>query len=75
MDSSKLFQLNINDFGKGLLVAVLVAVLQVILQSLQDCGIVCINWVNVGNIALTAGIAYLLKNLATNSKGELGKGE
>ena len=66
--TSRLGTLKLNDFQKGAILVVIVAVLTVIKESL-DSG-TGINFNAVFNTSLTALIAYLLKNLGTNSKGE-----
>lgn len=66
---SKLFELQKNDFIKGGIVAVITAVLTSILQMLQNGGFV-IDWMTVLNVAIVAGISYLLKNLGTNEQGK-----
>jgi len=67
---SQLWSLTKNDYLKGLVVAVIAAVLTVILQTLQNG--LTINWNEVITVALTAGIGYILKNLATDESGKLG---
>lgn len=66
---SKLWTLQTQDFVKGLVVTVITAVLTLILQVLQNGA--AINWKAVGITALIAGIAYILKNLATDQNGKL----
>ena len=65
------FALNWNDFLKGAIVAVLTAVLATLTTLLQtgvlfDKGSLPV----IGTAALTAFIAYLAKNLLTNSQGQ-----
>jgi len=72
MKWSTLFNLNVQDFFKGLLVAVGSAVLSLIEQTLQNGG--NIDWRVIGTSALCAGIAYLIKNFFTDDQGKfLGK--
>ena len=72
MKWSTLFNLNAQDFFKGLLVAVGSAVLSLIEQMLQNGG--GIDWRVIGTSALCAGIAYLIKNFFTDNQGKfLGK--
>ena len=66
--------LNLKDLGKGLLVAVGSAVIGVITTSLQ-AGSLTFDWKQIGTIALAAALAYLGKNLFTNSTGEVAKTE
>jgi len=66
---SKLFRLNRNDYAKGTLVAALAAVVKLAFDSLG---------IPAGDEIITpiaAGIAYLIKNLFTNSSGKLFKKE
>jgi uncharacterized membrane protein YeiH len=77
MKNSKFFNLNWADLGKGLLIAFLTALLGGILELLQ-AGTLPVTWVVFQPIleaSLAAGVAYLLKNLFTNSGGEILKRE
>ncbi len=77
MKNSKIFNLNWVDLGKGLLIAFLAAFLGGILELLQT-GVLPVTWAllqPILEISLAAGVSYLLKNLFTNSQGELGKNE
>ncbi len=67
--NAKLFNLNLSDFWKGLIVAVFGAVLGVIYKSVSE-GSLEFNWMFILKSGLLAGLAYLLKNLSTNSKGQ-----
>lgn len=69
MNLSELWRLNLNDWTKGLIVAVLAAILQPIITVLQGGGLV-FDWQAILTVGLTAGLAYVLKNLSTNSDGE-----
>lgn len=66
--------LNWADFGKGLLIAVLSAVLTVIYTTVQ-AGSLAFDWKTIATTALAAGLAYLGKNLFTNSSNQLGTTE
>lgn len=70
----KIGKLQLNDWTKGLITAVIAAVLTVLLELLKQKGldITVIEWQNVGVIALTAGLSYILKNLGTDEKGKFG---
>ena len=57
--------LNIRDFLKGIVLAVLVPALLAIQQSLQ-AGELTINWRALGIAAVAAFIGYLIKNFFTN---------
>ena len=77
MRNSKLFNLNWGDLGRGLLVAFLTAFLGGVLELLQT-GVLPLTWVllqPIVEISLAAGVSYLLKNLFTNSEGEILKKE
>ena len=69
--------INLLDLGKGFLVAIIGALLTGIYQALQ-AGTIAFTWIfwqpNVLT-AVTAGIAYIIKNLFTNSQNELAKSE
>ena len=72
---SNLFRLSYKDLGRGLLVAVLVVVLQLVSETLKTGGLETIltvaYWNDVLNIALSAALAYLLKNFATSKDGKV----
>lgn len=71
---SGLFRLNKADFLKGLVVSIIVAILLFLKDALSAGGIqfTLETLRNIGNIALTAGIGYILKNLFTDEEGKLG---
>lgn len=71
---SKLFNLDLKDLLKGMVVAVLAAVLTIIYNTVQ-AGSLTFDWKAIGTAGITAAAAYLLKNLQTNSKGEFLKNE
>ena len=73
--NSKFGKLISNDYVKGLAIAVITATLTVIYTAIPKVGIEGIDWNSVLQVGMTAGIGYLIKNLSTNSKGELGKKE
>lgn len=68
---SDFFSLNWRDFGKGLFLAVLTAVLTYIWGVIQTEDFTAIDWKVVGSTALVTVVSYLLKNLVTNSEGEV----
>jgi hypothetical protein len=70
--NSTFLNLNVNDFIKGLAVAVLTSVLTIVYNTLQT-GSLAFDWTSIATTALTAAIAYLMKNLLTNSEGKLFK--
>jgi hypothetical protein len=62
---STLFSLNLSDFIKGAILAVVVPVLVTIQQSLA-AGNIVFDWKTIGISALATFIAYLLKNFLTD---------
>jgi hypothetical protein len=66
--NSTFFNLNATDFIKGLLMAVLSSVITVVYQTIE-AGSLVFDWKAIGTIALTSGLAYIMKNLFTNSTG------
>jgi hypothetical protein len=76
MKKSKYLKLNSSDFLKGLLVALITALLTGLYQVIQTGG--DLTWIALKPVILAtvgAGISYLLKNLFTNSEGETGRDE
>lgn len=65
--SSKRFSLNLNDFWKGLLVAVGGAVFQLIWDVINS-GSLDFDWAAIGRTALLAALAYLGKNFFDKPK-------
>lgn len=63
---SKLFTLNVQDWIKGLLVAVLGAVVSVIETSIT-AGSFDFDWQGIWKVALAAGLAYLSKQFFTGT--------
>ena len=77
MKNSKFFNLNWADLGKGLLIAFLTALLGGLLELLQ-AGELPTTWIAfqpIFELSLAAAVSYLLKNLFTNSDGQIAKGE
>lgn len=70
---STFLNLNIEDLGKGLIITVLTSVLTIVYNTVS-AGSLTFDWNAIGLTALTSGLAYLMKNLLTNSEGQfLGK--
>ena len=67
---SGLFKLNTRDFAKGLVMAVLGA-LFAYLSTALGAETLSIDWNYLLKIALTTGMAYLSKNMMTDSDGKL----
>jgi hypothetical protein len=74
---SKFGKLNSKDIIKGLIVAVATALLTGALQLFQAGPVewTFAFWQPTVYGGITAGIAYLLKNVLTNSEDNIGKGE
>ena len=68
--NSTFLNLNVNDLIKGLAVAVLTSVLTIVYNTLQT-GSLSFDWSAIATAALTSAIAYLMKNLLTNSEGKM----
>ena len=68
--NSTFFSLNTNDFLKGLVMAVLTSVITVVYQTVE-AGSLVFDWKAIGTLALTSALAYIMKNLFTNSTGKL----
>jgi len=60
-----MFKLNLRDFLKGALMAILVPVLYVIQTSL-DAGVLTFNWKQIVIAAIAGFVSYLIKNLFTD---------
>lgn len=67
---STLLTLNTSDFIKGLLMAVLSTVITIVYQTVE-AGSLVFDWKVIGTMALTSALAYIMKNLLTNSQGQL----
>jgi phosphoglycerol transferase MdoB-like AlkP superfamily enzyme len=65
---SKFLQLDWRDLVKGLVVSVLTSVITLLIQELQTG---TINWNTIGIAALSSGLGYILKQLATDHNGDL----
>lgn len=73
MKKTGLFSLGIADFAKGLIMAVIGAVIGLITATIE-AGSLNFDWGAIGKGALLAALAYLTKNFLTSSTGEfLGK--
>jgi hypothetical protein len=68
---SKFLNLNLSDFAKGLIVAVLTVIVTGIGDIVATGGFPTGPQLKIiGLAALSAGIAYIIKNLLTNSEGK-----
>ena len=72
--NSTFLNINLNDLGKGLILAVLTSVMTIIYTTVQS-GSLTFDWKLIGTTALTSAIGYLIKNLFTNSTGQTFKKE
>jgi hypothetical protein len=73
---SKFLKLNTRDYINGIIVAVFCSFLTGFYQIIANGGV--LNWTTLKPVVIAAigsGIAYLTKNLLTNSKGQFMKGE
>jgi hypothetical protein len=68
MTNSNFLGLNLADILKGLIMAILTPSLVIVQQSLS-AGTLTFNWQAIGMAAVAGGVAYLLKNLLSNSEG------
>lgn len=68
--NSSLFSLNSKDWIKGLVVAVLTAVITVVYNTIQ-VGELVLDWKAISVAAISAALAYITKNLLTNSNDQL----
>lgn len=67
MEKSGFLKLNLLDFFKGLIMAVLASVIGVI-QSSLDAGVLTFDWQHIGKLAIAGGFAYIVKNLFEGEK-------
>ena len=72
--NSSIFTLNKADFFKGLVIAVLTAVITLLYNTVQT-GTLDFDWKAISTAAVSAALAYIMKNLLTNSSGEFLKKE
>jgi hypothetical protein len=74
---SKLFSINLKDFGRGAIVVIFTAVLGFLYQLIQDKGlhITTADMQELLKVAITVFIAYLGKNFFSNSDGQFGRSE
>ena len=72
MNNSPFGKLNLRDLLNGIVVAFLTAALTGLIQVLDAGGLPTADQLIVaGKSGLVASLAYLLKNLVTNSQGEM----
>ena len=69
---SKLFNLNRRDFFKGLVVAILTAIITFLTDILQSGVVIDIDVLKRVAVASVIGfLSYILKNMLTNSEGQI----
>jgi hypothetical protein len=71
---SSFLSLSTKDFIKGLIVAVLTSVITIVYTSLQ-AGSLNFDFKLIASTGLSSALAYILKNLVTNSNDEIMKKE
>lgn len=68
---SNFFNLNLVDLAKGFIVAGLTVILTGLYEALSAGAFPSLaQLAQIGSLGLAAGIAYLIKNLFTNSSGK-----
>jgi len=67
---TKLGTIKFSDWSRGLVIAIIMAPLTIIYQSVS-AGTLIFDWKAIIVAALGGGIAYLLKNLGTGEGGKL----
>ena len=76
MNNSPFGKLNLRDLVNGLIVAFLTASLTGLISILDSGVLPTLEQLKAAGLAgLVASLAYLLKNLVTNSGGKVGVGE
>lgn len=66
---SGFLKLQVADFVKGLLLAILTSVITIISTTIE-AGSLTFDWKLIGKVALVSALGYLTKNLFTNNKGQ-----
>ncbi len=74
MQTSDFFKLNSKDLIKGLIMVTLGAIFGVVQGSIET-GSFTFNWTEIWHAAAAAAVAYLAKNLLTNSDGSFASTE
>jgi hypothetical protein len=72
--NSSIFTLNKADFIKGLIIAIITAVITLLYNTVQT-GSLTFDWKAISTAAASAALAYIMKNLLTNSNDEFLKKE
>jgi hypothetical protein len=66
---SGLWKLQLQDFVKGLIVAMIGAIVAIVQVSIE-AGSLEFDFKAMGKVALLTGVSYLIKNFLTNNKGD-----
>lgn len=70
---SQLFSLESKDYIKGLLVAMLSAGVQLLYTVMSQGGsLFTVDWKNLLNVSIVAGLSYLIKNFFSDHEGKFG---
>jgi len=74
---SKFLQIDLRDIAKSVAVAVVSAILVFVQQLIKDKGLdwTIADFYQILDIAVLSALAYIGKNLMTNSSGEMLSGE
>ena len=74
---SNFLSVNLKDFGKGLLLAVITAVLGVVYALLKDKGFdfTGADLQEILKVALITFLGYITKNFLSNSEGQFGRAD
>lgn len=68
MKTSNFLSLNLADFAKGLILAILFPVV-VKAEEVISTGNLTFDWKEIGLLALAGAVTYLIKNFFSNSDG------
>lgn len=71
--NSNFLRLNVRDIAKGFALAIITVVIGAIQQALSEHGFDfgAYDWPVIVNVAITAGVAYLAKNLISTEDGKV----
>lgn len=67
--NSTIGSLNVQDFFKGLIVAVLTAIVTFLYGTIQN-GEIVFDWKQIAITSLSAALAYIIKNYLTGTEGK-----
>lgn len=59
--TTKKFNLNLSDWVRGLIVAVVTGPITIIIDSINS-GTLTFNWATIAKVGLAAGLSYIMKN-------------